>query len=124
MKILEQNSGLLSNFEVCQVLNQRGCEGLVQKALASEKMVYQYLKQRTHTSLSEKQLQDFIQAVQPYQLTRVEVLQLLNLVPATAVEVHLVVEECEERLGEDKVEELLQLVSKHIPRPQPQAEQA
>ncbi len=42
-------------------------------------------------------------------------LQLINLVPSQAVDVHLIVEACEERLDEQKVDELLKIVSAHFP---------
>jgi hypothetical protein len=51
---------------------------------------------------------------QPFNLTKAEVLQLLNAVPKTPVEVHLLVEDCEERLQEEEVESLLHLVQLHL----------
>ena len=44
------------------------------------------------------------QALEKYDLTLVERLQLANMRPSTVVEVHLLVEACEERLGEDGVQ--------------------
>ncbi|MEW5317958.1 MAG: hypothetical protein WDW38_009214 [Sanguina aurantia] len=43
-----------------------------------------------------------------------EVLQLLNLAPTSAVEVNLVVEECEGRLSDAQVEALLDVVATHL----------
>jgi hypothetical protein len=56
-------------------------------------------------------------SLQPLGLTRAEVLQVVNLSPCSEVEVHLIVEECEERLSEEQVTQLLQIVAQHLPRP-------
>lgn len=58
-------------------------------------------------------------SLQPFKLTRAELLQVLNLAPCSEVEVHLIVEECEERLDEQQMAQFLDIVSKHLPRPQP-----
>lgn len=57
---------------------------------------------------------------QPFKLTRAELVQVLNLAPASEVEVHLIVEECEERLQEEQMAAFLQVVGRHLPRPQSQ----
>ncbi len=53
---------------------------------------------------------------QPYKLTRGELLQLANLGPRTAVEVFLVVADCEARLGDDGVDAVLSAVEAHVAR--------
>jgi hypothetical protein len=53
---------------------------------------------------------------QPFKLTRAELVQVLNLAPASEVEVHLIVEECEDRLNEQQMDAFLQVVAKHLPR--------
>jgi DNA-directed RNA polymerase subunit F len=47
-------------------------------------------------------------------LTRAELVQVINLAPASAVEVHLIVEDCEERLNEQQVEQLIAVVARHL----------
>ena len=42
-------------------------------------------------------------------VTRAEALQLINCNPQSVVEIHLVVEECEERLSQEEVRSLLGL---------------
>ena len=44
-----------------------------------------------------------------FSLGKVEQLQLLNLRPRSAVEVHMIVEDCEERLSEEQVQDILDL---------------
>lgn len=58
-------------------------------------------------------------SLQPFKLTRAELLQVLNLAPCSEVEVHLIVEQCEERVDEQQMAQFLEIVSKHLPRPQP-----
>lgn len=50
-------------------------------------------------------------------LTQAEILSLINLRPSTLVEIHRVIEECEERLTEEQVEELLQYLQQTLPAP-------
>lgn len=59
----------------------------------------------------------YVCCLQPFGLTRAELLQVLNLAPVSEVEVHLIVEECEERLNEQQVADLIAVIGKHLPRP-------
>ncbi|KAJ9516489.1 hypothetical protein QJQ45_011149 [Haematococcus lacustris] len=70
--------GLLSNSEVLRVLHDRGADA----------------SQPTVTARANEQM--------PFQLTKAEVVGILNLCPSSAVELHLVVEDCETRLNEEQ----------------------
>jgi hypothetical protein len=52
--------------------------------------------------------------LQPFGLSRTETLQVLNLAPVSVVEVHLIVDGAEERLG-DRIAQLLDAVAAHSP---------
>ena len=52
---------------------------------------------------------------QRVQLTNAELLQLINLRPLTLVEVHRIVEECEERMGEQDILTLLDTIRAALP---------
>ncbi|KAG2443963.1 hypothetical protein HXX76_002302 [Chlamydomonas incerta] len=80
-------------------------------------MAFQYLSSQPVLPLSSEQLQQFFDTLQAYRLTRGELLQLANLAPVTAVEVHLVVADCEARLGEAGVNAVLAAVAAQIARP-------
>ena len=54
-------------------------------------------------------------AAEQFQLTNTEVVQLINLRPLTLVEVHRLVEECEERLSEKHILLLLNVVREGLP---------
>ncbi|KIZ01872.1 peptide-receptor component [Monoraphidium neglectum] len=92
---LEKNAGLLTNSEVIEVLR--------------------YLQAHSAGELTRQQLDAFKEALQPFGLSRTELLQVLNLAPTSEVELHLVVENAEGRLGEERVAALLDVVAAHSP---------
>lgn len=51
---------------------------------------------------------------QHFDLTPQERLQIVNLCPTTLVEIYLIVENCESRLGQEKAEELLYLAKETL----------
>ncbi|GMH43054.1 hypothetical protein BSKO_10976 [Bryopsis sp. KO-2023] len=114
MKILEKSAGLLTNREVFKVLQEKGAaEQEVRLALPSERKVYEYLKHKIR-STKEGAIQEFKDAVTELNLTKSELVQLVNLEPTLPVEVVLVVDHCEERLGEEKVQLVLDVVEKTL----------
>ena len=56
-----------------------------------------------------------LMAAEHFQLTNTEIVQLINLRPLTLVEVHRLVEECEERLTEKHILQLLDVVREGLP---------
>ena len=52
---------------------------------------------------------------QPFGLSRTELVQIMNLAPTSLVEVHLVVDNADERLGEERMAQLLEVVAAHSP---------
>lgn len=112
---------------------------------ASGLIVYEqlteYLKETPVNTQSPEQIADFMQAISHYNLTKAEKLQMLNLRPKSAVEIYLVkeineekgkkrrmirkemlihlfqiIEECEERFGEEDLENMLNTILQTIPR--------
>jgi hypothetical protein len=65
----------------------------------------QYLQ--AHGTVSTRTVARFLHELARFQLTKAERLVLVNLRPRTLVEFHAVVEECEERFGEDEIETIL-----------------
>eukprot|EP00250_Pteridium_aquilinum_P000854 c11029_g1_i3 orf=215-535(+) len=96
MKVKEANAGLLCNFEVLDLLRSRGAnqEDLASfgSISASECKVYDYLSQTPAGTQTRDALNQFIKQIDKYKLTKAECLQVTNLRPMSAVEIHLGVE--------------------------------
>ncbi|TEB39978.1 hypothetical protein FA13DRAFT_43680 [Coprinellus micaceus] len=62
-----------------------------------------------------------VKALEPYELTKAEKLQIVNLAPTTPVELYVIVEELEDRLG-DRMDELTERIQEiqGAPAPVPQ----
>nr|CAD7393470.1 unnamed protein product [Timema cristinae] len=69
-----------------------------------------YLQDTPCNLQTPEMIHKFLKALEPYKLTKAEKLLLLNNPPKTPLEIQLIVEESEERLSDEQVEELLQLV--------------
>lgn len=117
MKIVEENLGLLSNDEVLAVLKDREADKqpVISRATPSEIQAYTaLLQQSSGTFRGREQLAAFIEGVKPFQLTKSEIVQLINHRPPSVVEIFLCIEDCEERFEEAQIEELLSLVQQHL----------
>ena len=115
MKVLCANEGLMSNFELLEVLRQRTRETPVallphvHDPFPTEMQCSDTLKKTPAGAQTKENLAKFIKAVEPLNLTPAECLNLINSKPTTDVEIHLLVEDCEKRLKESEVERLLKL---------------
>lgn len=118
MEIVKVNGGLLSNYEVLQALSdiKTNKSGLEQNASTVVYETIQYLNQLQAAKQTPDSIANLLAKLDKFSLTKAEKLQLINLLPTTAVEVQLIVEESEERLTEEQVEELLQIVGSFLPK--------
>lgn len=124
MEVKSENHAMLSNFEVLGLLKDiqagRGQKkpNKYQTNLAT--ITYETIKcleQWPCNHQTPEGIMAVMTALTPYRLTPAEKLQLINLKPSSAVEIQLIVEESEERLTEAQIEELLDLLSTHLPGP-------
>eukprot|EP01026_Neomeris_dumetosa_P073498 TRINITY_DN75691_c0_g1_i7.p2 TRINITY_DN75691_c0_g1~~TRINITY_DN75691_c0_g1_i7.p2 ORF type:complete len:152 (-),score=33.21 TRINITY_DN75691_c0_g1_i7:250-705(-) len=118
MKILQKNEGALLNAQVLNLLKQKGADNLdvlqTGERPTSEKEVFQYLAKYCPAELDTQNLVELIQMLKAYELQKKEVIQLLNYVLGQEVEVYLKVEDCETRLGEEKITELFNLLTEKL----------
>eukprot|EP00898_Chlorokybus_atmophyticus_P002966 jgi/Chlat1/3670/Chrsp24S03857 len=116
MKILEKSVGLLTNLEVLNCLIAK--KDKPSAARKAEAKIIEYLQQTPAGTQSRSDVASVLSAVEAtYGLTKAEKLQVANLRPSTAVEVHLVVEDCEERLKPEQVDALIDTIDSILPAP-------
>ena len=131
MRILSANQGLLTFTEVAHLLETQKkerdeLERQERRPNARRRQpksdnaanvhligsqIAEYVESEERPPQSREQIADFLDAVAqlPFELTRVETLMLIDMRPSTIIEIHLIVEECEERLDRDQRRELLHL---------------
>ncbi|CAM0141319.1 hypothetical protein VKS41_003979 [Umbelopsis sp. WA50703] len=127
MEIIETRAALLSNYEVLQLLNER-IEGQKQRRKEDSNIEYpenlrtiQFeiktaLENSPCSTQDESQVAAFLEEMKTWRLTKGEKLQILNLRPKTPVDLHILIEECEERYGPEELEQFLELILKLLPR--------
>ena len=132
MEVVDENAAMLSNYEVYTQLKeiQTGQSGNKrpnkhQQHLAT--ILYSTLKYLEKTPCKDQDpeiISKFMLAVADFNLTKAEKLQLLNQRPTTAVEIQLMIEESEERLTEEQIDQLLDIITNTLPGELPAEEQA
>ncbi|KAI9256937.1 HRDC-like protein [Sporodiniella umbellata] len=127
MQIKNVRSALITNYEVLQLLEEKQT---LQKEIQKEDSTVEYpenlrtvqfeltefLKQTPVSTQQPEQIKACMEALSAYDLTKAEKLQLINLRPKSAVEIYLIIEECEERFGEEDLESLLNSILETLPR--------
>ena len=121
MEVLNERAAMVSNYEVFALLQEKMEESNKkqnrknrQENLATISYeVMKYLEKTPCKLQNEDVIRQFLLDVAPFNLTKGEKLQLLNLRPITPVEIQLIVEESEERLRTDEeLEQLIEIVAK------------
>lgn len=107
MKILEENAGALTNFEVLDFLRAKGASKDPSRVLAkvamSEYKVYDYLVKTPAGSQTRESVKEYFTAIKQHDLSEAEVLNVLNIRPASEVEIYHIIEDCEERFPDEEV---------------------
>ena len=123
MEVVDDHAAMLSNFEVYELLrelqeNQRSNKKSNKSQQPLATILYSTLKHLEKTPCVDQDsevIATFMQLVAPFKLTKAEKLQLLNLRPTTAVEIQLIIEESEERLTEEQIGQLLEIITTTLP---------
>ncbi|RUP45639.1 HRDC-like protein [Jimgerdemannia flammicorona] len=127
MEVLQPRAAMLSNYEVLNLLREQADEQKQYLAinptmhfpenLATVQFeVTGYLEKGPCSTQTPEQIEAFLTALDHWKLTKAEKLQILNLRTKSMVELHLIIEECEERFTEEQLEELLQIVQQTLSR--------
>jgi len=123
MEIVDADSVVLSNFEVLSYLREEKNERSQKQNKNKDRLLTLILEaikhiENTPTSLQEEvHVKNFVETLQNLcteeniLLSKNEFIQLLNLRPKSAVEIQLIIDNSEERLTEDQVDKILDIVS-------------
>ncbi|KYB25957.1 DNA-directed RNA polymerase III subunit RPC9 [Tribolium castaneum] len=117
MEIVNANSATLSNFEVMKHL-QRIKDSRKKHKGQLATITYETLRYLENTPCAQQSPQSITECLkdlEPFNLNKNEKLMLINSPPTTALEIQLMIEESEERLTEEQVEQILQIVLQHFP---------
>ncbi|KXJ11276.1 DNA-directed RNA polymerase III subunit RPC9 [Exaiptasia diaphana] len=121
MEVLKEKSVMLSNFEVYQLLQEAETKTSKSKSIKKHQVnlatisyeARKYLEKTPCKHQNAEVIEDFLKSLAPFNLTKAEKLQLLNLRPETHVEIQLIIEESVERFKtEEEIQELLDIVAK------------
>ncbi|XP_075969946.1 DNA-directed RNA polymerase III subunit RPC9-like [Anticarsia gemmatalis] len=120
METTKTNAAFLCNFEVMQILQQ--LKDSTQKKHKREgslaTVTYEtvhYLQDTECKTQSPQSIQKFLEAMKKFKLTKIEKLMMVNTPPRTELEIQLIVQESEERLSEDDVRSVIDIVNECFP---------
>ncbi|KAG7307409.1 hypothetical protein JYU34_007596 [Plutella xylostella] len=120
METVKANSAFLCNFEVMQILQQ--LKDNTQKKHKREgslaTVTYEtvrYLQETECKNQSAAGIQKCLEALKAFKLTKVEKLMMINSPPRTELDIQLMVEESEERLTEDEVKRIIEIMKECLP---------
>eukprot|EP01114_Cavostelium_apophysatum_P001271 TRINITY_DN11077_c0_g1_i1.p1 TRINITY_DN11077_c0_g1~~TRINITY_DN11077_c0_g1_i1.p1 ORF type:complete len:169 (-),score=24.87 TRINITY_DN11077_c0_g1_i1:10-516(-) len=134
MRIVDTNNTLITNYEVYNIMLESR-----DKQQEPSKSDDQNTKQR-HKEVTdwENKFRKYLHAferggdiqqhialrdyLRNWNFTPAEILQVSNLKPTHMVELHMILEEAEERLDDAQLAEVLQTIATHVPPPQPSSE--
>ncbi|XP_026465439.1 DNA-directed RNA polymerase III subunit RPC9-like [Ctenocephalides felis] len=123
MEATKVNTAFLSNFEVMQVLKELKLKDSKRKFMMRNfaTITYETLKFLEDSPCvlqSKENISNFLKAVEPFNLVKIEKLLMINEPPTTPLQIQLIVEDSEERLSEEDVDKLLDVIANTLPVPE------
>ncbi|KAL6700351.1 RNA polymerase Rpb4 domain-containing protein [Trichoderma pleuroticola] len=122
MKVVEAQAAVLSNYEVLQHLTQQKSQYKQKKRRGPPNLetvvreLIQYL-QSYPNPLSQKPspytpgcISQLLERLSPYELSKGEVVMILNLRPASVAALNTVIEEMSERFSDEQQEEMVTII--------------
>ncbi|KAJ2745857.1 hypothetical protein GGI20_001803 [Coemansia sp. BCRC 34301] len=126
MEVLNRQEALVSNYEVLMVLREEDQRHKKIKPVSYVKYpenvntlkfeALQYLEGTACATQSAEQIDSLKKGLSDCDLTKAEILQIINLRPTKAVELHLIIEECEERFVMEDLEYIIDEIKSALPR--------
>ncbi|XP_050297688.1 DNA-directed RNA polymerase III subunit RPC9 [Anthonomus grandis grandis] len=117
MEVVNANLASLCNHEVMQHLQTIKDSKKKQKGQLAT-ITYEtlrYLEESPCKDETPESITKCIKALEPFNLNKNEKLMLVNTPPRTPLEIQLIIEESEERLTEDQVQQILDILAEHFP---------
>ncbi|OZJ02200.1 hypothetical protein BZG36_04750 [Bifiguratus adelaidae] len=137
MEVVDERAALLSNYEVAAFLKEQtelqknfgaehsnlgGLNFWGENLLTVQFETSDYLSKTACSTQDARQVQDFLAIFKQYPLTKAERLEILNSRPRNIVELVVLIEECEERFGQQDLEGILDKIAQVLPRDETQDE--
>ncbi|XP_068629950.1 DNA-directed RNA polymerase III subunit RPC9 [Battus philenor] len=121
METINAHAAFLCNYEVMQILQQlkddtqkKNKRGEASLATVTYETVH-YLQDTECKSQSDESIQNFLEKMKKFKLTKMEKLMMVNTPPRTELEIQLIVQESEERLSEEDVHNIIDIVNEFFP---------
>ncbi|KAJ2804648.1 hypothetical protein H4R20_002426, partial [Coemansia guatemalensis] len=126
MEVLDRQAALISNYEALLVLREE--DGQHKESRPQSQVKYpenvttlvfealEYLNNTPCSSQSAEQVTALKQQLDSLELTKAEVMQIINHRPKSLVELHLIIEECDERFSVEELEHIVETILETLPR--------
>lgn len=118
MEVVDAQSEVLCNREVLELLRNN----VSKKHTNLATILYEttsYLESSPISNASLLDLSEFLDAIgeRKYNLSKAEKIQIVNLIPQNEIELHLIVDNMEEKFTEKERNDLLQLIQSSLNKP-------
>lgn len=117
MEIVKANAAVLTNFEVLQELKKhrggRRSHGLRNLATITYETL-QFLEGTPAVNQKADNILQFYRAMKEYNLTKEEVLMMVNDPPTAVIHINVVVQYTDDRLSEEQINEILLLAKRYL----------
>ena len=111
MKIIEYQGGNLMNVEVKNVVEERIKHRT--KSLRTEYADRNWMDHKVlhYVQLSTLPPSSTLVSLREMGISSIEILQMINFQPTQPVDIHVIIEKCEERYNEEQVEDILSILA-------------
>jgi DNA-directed RNA polymerase subunit F len=109
MKIIKENAFLLSNSEVAHFIKNIPTDHTLPQNVQT--IIYEISNyfEKCAVQTTEEKMAHVLEGLKDLKLTKAERLQMINLWPENQIDLHVIIEECEERMSEEQLDAVLAL---------------